>query len=154
MVRIYRLVGIFIFSTILLISYLLEISTIESKPEQFKVWNEESTLEVSDFLRRPPFYEGRFGARIFYKYRIYDKPEVKVALIIDRFNSYMHKHHVSDYLIRHEAYHVKLAHFFVKEINQSIKEKNLTFSETYQFLKDFIETVNIKKCMIEKQITV
>lgn len=136
MVRVYRLVGIIIFSAILIVCYFLEVSNKESNPEQHKVWSEESILDESDFLRRPPFYEGKAAARISYNYRIFDKPEVKVAVIVDRFNSFIHKHHVSDYLIRHEAYHIKLAHFFAKEINQSIKEKNLTYSEAYQFVLD------------------
>ncbi|MFD2033591.1 hypothetical protein ACFSKL_02255 [Belliella marina] len=110
-----------------------------NRHEQYKVWNEESTLQVSDFLRRPPFYEGEASARISYMYRIYDNPEIKVAIVIDRFNSFIHKRHVSEYLVRHEAYHLKLAHFFSKEINQSIKEKNLTFQEANQFLLDRIQ---------------
>lgn len=121
MVSIYRLIGIIIFSIMLLISYYLDISEKESKPERYKVWNEESILVESDFLRNPPIYEGKPAARISYTYRIVDKPEVMVAVIVDRFNSFIHKHHLSEYLIRHEAYHIKLAHSFVKEINQSIK---------------------------------
>lgn len=139
MVKVYRLVGIIIFSAILIVCYFLEVSKKESNPEQYKVWNEGSILEESDFLRRPPFYEGEAAARISYKYRIYEKPEVRVEIIIDRFNSFMHKYHVSDYLIRHEAYHLKLAHYFAKEINQSIKEKNLTYSEAHQFVLDRIQ---------------
>jgi len=136
MVRVYRLVGISLFSTILLICYFFEVSKKQSNPERFKVWNEESILEERDFLRVPPIYEGKLAASISYKYRIFDKPEVKVAVIVDRFKSFIHKHHVSEYLIRHEAYHIKLAHVFAKEINQSIKDKNLTFSEAHQFLQD------------------
>lgn len=139
MVRVYRLIGIIIFSAMLLISYFLDISNKESKSEQYKVWNEDSILEESDFLRRPPIYEGKAAARISYKYRIYENPEEKVAVIIDRFNSFMNKQHVSEYLIRHEAYHLKLAQFFAKEINESIKEKNLTFQETHQFVLDRIQ---------------
>ncbi|MCH7410680.1 hypothetical protein MM239_14830 [Belliella sp. DSM 111904] len=139
MVKVYRLIGIIIFSAILIVCYFLEVSKKESNPEQYKVWNEESTLDESDFLCRPPFYEGKAAARISYKYRIYEKPEVKVTVIVDRFNSFIHKHHVSDYLIRHEAYHLKLAHFFAKEINQSIKGKSLTYSEAYQYFQDRIQ---------------
>jgi hypothetical protein len=139
MVKVYRVVGIIIFSVILIVCYFLEVSKKESNPEQYNVWNEEANLEERDFLRRPPFYEGKAAARISYNYRIFDKPEVKVAVIVDRFNSFIHKHHVSDYLIRHEVYHLKLAHFFAKEINQSIKEKNLTYSEAHQFVNDRIQ---------------
>lgn len=136
MVKVYRLVGIIIFSAILIVCYFLEVSKKESNTEQYKVWNEGSILEERDFLRRPPFYEGRPAANISYKYRLFDKPEIRVAVIVDRFNSFIHKHYISDYLIRHEEYHIKLAHAFVKEINQSIKDKNLTFSEAYQYLQD------------------
>ncbi|PRY89528.1 hypothetical protein [Mongoliibacter ruber] len=139
MVRVYRLVGIIIFSAMLIVCYFLEVSSKETNPEQHKVWSEDSILDESDFLRRPPFYEGKAAARISYNYRILDKPEVKVAVIVDRFHSFIHKHHASDYLIRHEAYHLKLAHYFATEINQSIKEKNLTYSETHQFVIDRIQ---------------
>lgn len=116
--------------------YFLEVSNKETELERYKVWDEESNLEVSDFLRRPPLWEGKAAATISYKYKIYDKPEVKVAVAIDRFNSFFHQRHVSDYLLRHEAYHIRLAHFFAKEINQSIKERNLSYSEAQQFLED------------------
>ncbi|EKB50008.1 hypothetical protein [Cecembia lonarensis] len=136
MVKVFRLVGIIIFSAILIFCYFLETSKKESNPEQYKVWNKGSILEERDFLCEPPFFEGKSAARISYKYRIYEKPEVRVAVIVDRFNSFIYKHHISDYLIRHEEYHIKLAHVFVKEINQSIKDKNLTFSEANQYLQD------------------
>lgn len=142
MVRIYRLIGIIIFSAMLIVCYFLEVSNKESNPEQYNVWNEESILEESDFLRRPPFYEGEAAAMIYYNFRLYEFPKVKVAVIQDRFNSFIHKHRVSEDLIRHEEYHLKLANFFAKEINKSIKEKNLTFNVASNFLLDRIQVIS------------
>lgn len=139
MVRTFRLVGIFIFLALLVACYIMERFYGSSGQERYKVWDEESTLKPADFLLQAPLLQGKASASISYHFKLSEDPKVRVDVVVDRFKSFIHKEHISEYLIRHEEYHLKLAHSFAKEINQSIEEKNLTFSQALDFVQDRIQ---------------
>lgn len=137
MVKSYKQAGIFIFFSILLYCFILQEENNATDPEQYKLWKDDSHLEEGDFLQRPPIIEGGAAAMISVKFRVSAPPEVKVAVIIDRFNSFIYKKYLEDEeIMRHEDYKVKLAHFFAKEFNQAVYDKNLSFKEAQQFVSD------------------
>jgi hypothetical protein len=132
MVRLSRIIGILVLLGLLLTCLTFKIFDESSKPEQFKVWNDESQLSVGDFLRYPPIIRGKADATISFRVRIIENPELRAQVELDRFNSFIRKNSISENLIRHEVYHVKLAHFFAKEINQAIQDKKLNFEQAVQ----------------------
>jgi len=142
MVKSYKQAGIFIFFSILLYCFILQEENKAKDPEQYKVWKDDSHLEEGDFLRRPPIFQGEAAAMISVKFQVSELPEVKVAVIVDRFNSFIYKNYLEDEeIMRHEDYKVKLAHFFAKEFNQAIHDKNLSFKEAQQFVSDRTQRV-------------
>ncbi|WP_245545526.1 hypothetical protein [Mariniradius saccharolyticus] len=122
-----------------------------SGQQRYKVWDEESTLKPADFLLQAPLLQGKASARISYQFKVSEDPSVRVDVVVDRFKSFIHKEHISEYLIRHEEYHLKLAHSFAKEINQSIEEKNLTFSQALDFVQDRIQRDRQFQKMYDKE---
>lgn len=136
MVRLSRIIGILVFLGLLLTCLTFKIFDESSKPEQFKVWNDESQLSVDDFLRYPPILRGKADATISLVVRIIESPQLRAQVELDRFDSFIRENSISEDLIRHEVYHLKLAHFFAKEINQAIQEKKLSFQQAVQILNN------------------
>ncbi|PZX45981.1 hypothetical protein [Algoriphagus chordae] len=123
-----KLLGILICFVLLLISLSIEIFSRSSNPDRYKVWNEGSVLKAEDFLGEPPFYGGR-QAEIFYRAKVITSPEIRVIVEMDKFQSYIKKNRISKKLIKHEAYHLKLAYALLADLNEKILQKNLSVDE-------------------------
>lgn len=123
-----KLLGILICFVFLLISLLIEFFNSNSNPSRYKVWNEDSVLKAEDFLGQSPFYGGS-DAGISYRARVITSPEIRVVTEMDKFRSYMKKNRISEKLIRHEEYHIKLAYAFLADVNERISQQSLSVDE-------------------------
>ncbi|MCH7411467.1 hypothetical protein MM239_18915 [Belliella sp. DSM 111904] len=126
-----KLLGILICFVLLLISLSIEVSYKDSNPERYKVWAEDSVLKVEDFLGQPPFYGGT-DAKIYYRGKVITSPEIRVVTEMDRFQSYIKKSRITEKLIRHEAYHLKLTQALFSDVNEKILSQNLSIEESNQ----------------------
>lgn len=114
-----------------------------SNPERYEEWTEDSVLEAEDFLGKPPFYGGS-DAIISSRPRVITSPEIRVVIEMDKYQSYIKKNRISEKLIKHEAYHLKLAYAIFVEVNERISQKNLSVDEAnqltlnrYEYLKEY-----------------
>lgn len=126
-----KLLGVSICFVFLLISLLIEIFNSNSNPSRYKVWNEDSVLKAEDFLGQSPFYGGS-DAGISYRARVITSPEIRVVTEMDKFRSYMKKNRISEKLIRHEEYHIKLAYAFLADVNEIVSQQSLSVDEANQ----------------------
>lgn len=126
-----KLLGILICFVFLILCLSIEIFNRNSNPDRYKVWNEDSILKAEDFMGQPPFYGGR-QAEIFYRARVITSPEIRVVIEIDKFKSNIKKNRISEKLIKHEAYHLKLAYALLADVNEQILKKNLSVDEANQ----------------------
>jgi hypothetical protein len=143
MLKVKKLYGILIGFAFLLISLSIEIFNKNSNPERYEEWTEDSFLEAEDFLGKPPFY-GESDAIISSRPRVITSPEIRVVIEIDKYQSYIKKNRISEKLIKHEAYHLKLAYAIFDAVNERISQKNLSVDEAnqltlnrYEYLKQY-----------------